>query len=67
MIDLQIVDVLVVVCYLVNKDVIVDVVCDVGVSNEVLLMFDGLFEQDYVDVDVVMCWVVGNFGFGFGI
>ncbi|SDH37121.1 DUF2795 domain-containing protein [Paraburkholderia phenazinium] len=64
--DLQISDVLREVAYPINKDGLVDVAREAGVSNEVLAMLDGLPEQDYADIDAVTRLLGSNYGPGLG-
>ncbi|SAK94587.1 hypothetical protein AWB79_07122 [Caballeronia hypogeia] len=52
-IDDEIAQVLRIVKYPANKDAIVDTARAAGVSNDVITVFDGLPEQDYVDADSV--------------
>lgn len=66
-IDLQIADVLAAITYPANKDAIVDAAREAGASNEVLIMLDGLPEQDYDGIDAVTRWVAGNYGPGLGV
>jgi hypothetical protein len=66
-INLQIADLLREVQFPINKDGLVDVARDAGVSNEVLAMLDGLPEQDYADISAITPYLAGNFGPGLGI
>ena len=66
-INLQIADLLREVQFPTNKDGLVDVARDAGVSNEVLAMLDGLPEQDYADIAAITPLLAGNFGPGLGI
>nr|WP_246327067.1 DUF2795 domain-containing protein [Burkholderia guangdongensis] len=64
---MQIADVLASIKYPANKDTLVDAAREAGASNEVLVMLDGLPEQDYDDIDAVTRWVAGNYGPGLGV
>ena len=66
-IDTQIADVLQAAHWPANKDELVDVAREIGASNEVLTMFDGLPEQDYANAAAVVPLLAGSFGPGLGI
>jgi hypothetical protein len=66
-IDLQIADVLREVEYPLNKDALVDAARELGASNELLSILDGLPEQDYTDIDSVTKLITSNFGPGLGL
>ncbi len=63
-IDAQLEDVLRAVDYPANKDRIVDLAREAGVSNDILNMLDGLPEQDYADADSVGRLIGSNYGPG---
>jgi hypothetical protein len=65
-IDLQIADVLREARFPINKDGLVDVAREVGASNEVLAMLDGLPDQDYADIAAITRLLASNFGPGLG-
>jgi hypothetical protein len=66
-IDLQFADVLREVEYPLNKDALVDAAREMGASNELLSILDGLPEQDYTDIESVTKLITSNFGPGLGL
>jgi hypothetical protein len=65
-INLQIADILRNAPFPINKDGLVDLAREAGASNEVLMMLDGLPEQDYADPAAITPLLAGNFGPGLG-
>jgi hypothetical protein len=63
-IDDEIAEVLRAVEYPANKDALVDAAREAGVSNDVLMLLDGLPEQDYRDADAVEQLLGSNGGPG---
>jgi hypothetical protein len=63
-IDNEIAQVLRAVDYPANKDALVDAARTAGVSNDVITLFDGLPEQDYVDANSVEQLLGSNGGPG---
>jgi hypothetical protein len=66
-IDDEIATVLNAVDYPANKDALVDAARSAGVSNDVITLFDGLPEQDYVDAESVENLLGSNGGPGLSI
>jgi hypothetical protein len=63
-IDDEIAQVLRAVKFPANKDAIVDAAREAGASNDVITIFDGLPEQDYVDANSVEQLLGSNGGSG---
>ncbi|KMQ77874.1 Superfamily II DNA and RNA helicase [Candidatus Burkholderia pumila] len=66
-IDDEIAQVLRRVDYPVNKDALVDTARNAGVSNDVVILFDGLPKQDYDDADSVEQLLGSNGGPGIAV
>ncbi|KND60471.1 Superfamily II DNA and RNA helicase [Candidatus Burkholderia verschuerenii] len=66
-IDDEIAQVLRAVDYPANKDALVDAAREAGVSNDVLVLLDGLPEQDYANADAVEQLLGSNGGPGLSI
>jgi hypothetical protein len=66
-IDDEIATVLRAVAYPANKDALVDAAREAGVSNDVLMLLDGLPEQDYRDANAVEQLLGSNGGSGISV
>jgi Protein of unknown function (DUF2795) len=66
-IDDEIAHVLRVLKFPANKDAIVDAAREAGVSNDVITVFDGLPERDYINADDVEQLLGSNGGSGISV